>query len=98
MSMTLTELSENLKTRLGDAIVDSTLALGELTIVVPKEQLLEVCAVLRNEGAFDFAQLIDLCGVDYSEYGEGDWRQARFAIVYHLLSVQLNQRLRLKVF
>jgi NADH-quinone oxidoreductase subunit C len=42
--------------------------------------------------------LIDLCGVDYSSYGEGVWQGARFAVVYHLLSVSLNQRVRLKVF
>ena len=53
---------------------------------------------LRDAPALKFEQLIDLCGVDYAEYAEGAWQGARFAVVYHLLSVSLNQRLRLRVF
>ena len=45
-----------------------------------------------------FEQLIDLCGVDYSDYGDGRWEGLRFCVVSHLLSVSLNQRVRLKVF
>ena len=65
---------------------------------LPGEKLLEVCKALRDEPEFSFEQLIDLCGVDYLEYGETAWQGSRFAVVYHLLSLKNNQRLRLKVF
>jgi NADH-quinone oxidoreductase subunit C len=54
--------------------------------------------ILRDHPALKFESLIDLCGVDYSTYGDGAWDGARFAIVTHLLSVTNNQRLRLRVF
>ncbi len=73
-------------------------ALGEVTLEIPRERLLECCRALRDEADFSFEQLIDLCGVDYSQYGEGKWEGERFAVVYHLLSVQHNRRLRLRVF
>ncbi len=73
-------------------------ALGELTLEIPRERLLESCRILRDEANFAFEQLIDLCAVDYSEYGDGRWQRERFAVVYHLLSVQHNHRLRLRVF
>ncbi|MFA5531111.1 MAG: NADH-quinone oxidoreductase subunit C, partial [Thiohalomonadaceae bacterium] len=59
---------------------------------------LAVCQALRDEDAFQFEQLIDLCGVDYLEYGEGTWQGPRFGVVYHLLSVSHNQRLRIRTF
>src|SRR5690606_18494554 len=72
--------------------------LGEITIEVRAEDYLEVAGILRDAPALRFEQLIDLCGVDYVDYGEGAWQGARFAVVCHLLSVSLNQRLRLRVF
>ena len=54
--------------------------------------------MLRDSVGCQFEQLIDLCGVDYSEYKNGDYAGLRFCVVTHLLSVALNQRLRLKVF
>jgi NADH-quinone oxidoreductase subunit C len=54
--------------------------------------------LLRDAAGCKFEQLIDLCGVDYSEYGEGRWDGARYCVAVHLLSVSLNQRVRLKVF
>lgn len=92
------DLAASLQGRFGDALADCRVAVGEVTVDVRREKLLEVCAALRDEPAFGFEQLIDLCGVDYLEYGEGSWQGPRFAVVYHLLSVQNNQRLRLKVF
>jgi NADH-quinone oxidoreductase subunit C len=53
---------------------------------------------LRDHAELKFEQLIDLCGVDYSDYKEGQWEGARYAVVLHLLSVSLNQRVRLRVF
>lgn len=91
-------LAESLQEHFGDALANCRVAVGEVTVDVRREKLLEVCTVLRDEPAFGFEQLIDLCGVDYLEYGEGSWQGPRFAVVYHLLSVQNNQRLRLKVF
>jgi NADH-quinone oxidoreductase subunit C len=55
-------------------------------------------AALRNEADLQFEELVDLCGVDYSTYGEGAWQGRRFAAVTHLLSIQKNWRLRVRVF
>jgi NADH-quinone oxidoreductase subunit C len=57
-----------------------------------------VCTALRDTPGLQFEQLIDLCGVDYSDYKEGAWQGRRYAVVYHLLSVALNQRVRLRAF
>ncbi len=73
-------------------------ALGEVTLEIPREQLLDVCTILRDEEPFSFEELIDLCAVDYSEFGDGAWDGARFGVVYHLLSIRNNQRLRLRTF
>ncbi|MEJ5211941.1 MAG: NADH-quinone oxidoreductase subunit C [Burkholderiales bacterium] len=71
---------------------------GELTLVIPREGMLEVMRLLRDDYDLRFEQLIDLCGVDYSTYGEGTWQGRRFAAVYHLLALGKNQRLRVRVF
>jgi NADH-quinone oxidoreductase subunit C len=73
-------------------------ALGEITIQCKAENLIATCTKLRDHAELKFEQLIDLCGVDYSDYKEGAWQGPRFAVVLHLLSVSLNQRVRLKVF
>ncbi len=91
-------LADSLKEKFGDNILESSLYVGELTIELKKEALIATCEALRDEPNFQFEQLIDLCVVDYSEYGEDAWIKSRFAVVYHLLSVANNQRLRLKVF
>jgi NADH-quinone oxidoreductase subunit C len=59
---------------------------------------LTIAEKLRDHAALDFDQLVDLCGVDYSTYGNGTWTGERFAVVSHLLSHRLNARLRLRVF
>ena len=98
---------------------------GELTYEVAKGDLIEVATALRNEADFGFEMLMDVCGVDYLDYGSDEWNtddatgtgfsrgvehkpvildeadefdQRRFAVVYHLLSLQHNFRLRLRVF
>ena len=71
---------------------------GELTLIVARADMLAVMRLLRDDFNFNFEQLIDVCGVDYQSYGEGAWQGKRFATVYHLLSVNKNQRLRVRVF
>ena len=73
-------------------------ALGEVTVVVAAEQLSDVMRTLRDRPEFRFESLIDACGVDYSTYGDGAWDGARFAAVYHLLSLSHNHRLRVRSF
>jgi len=98
MTPRLEQLSASLQSALGDRIVSLAEYVGELTLVVHAADLIESCALLRDHEELRFEQLIDLCGVDYSEYGNGTWDGPRYAVVYHLLSVSLNQRLRLRVF
>jgi NADH-quinone oxidoreductase subunit C len=83
---------------LGDKVRNVTLALGEVAVVVSPANYLEVMQVLRDAPGCRFDILSDLCGVDYSTYGDGIWEGPRFCVVSHLLSVELNQRVRVKVF
>ena len=98
MTTRLETLTENLKLALGDKLSRLTSNVGEITIECKAGELLNVCLILRDHAELKFEQLMDLCGVDYAEYGDGLWDGLRFAVVYHLLSISLNQRLRLKVF
>ena len=70
----------------------------ELTMVIEPADLLGVGQILRDAPDLRFEQLIDLCGVDYLSYKEGAREGRRFAVVYHLLSITHNQRLRLRAF
>lgn len=98
MSAKLNQLLSQLQTVLGDKITQHTLALDELTIECKAADYLSVCQMLRDSPTLKFEQLIDLCGVDYQEYGDGAYDGLRYAVVCHLLSVTLNQRLRVRVF
>jgi NADH-quinone oxidoreductase subunit C len=98
MSTSLATLQQTLSDALGERLQSATLALGELTAVVKSADLIEACTVLRDDPRLSFEQLIDLCGVDYSHYGDGNREGPRFAAVYHLLSVRHNRRLRLRCF
>ena len=98
MPPSLETLSAALNEALGDGVLTQTVALGQLAAEVKPGELLSVCGKLRDAPGLRFDTLIDLCGVDYSQHGEGAWNGARFAVVYHLLSVELNQRLRLRTF
>jgi len=82
----------------GDKVKRLTTALGEVELVVSAADVLAVAQLLRDAPGCQFEQLVDLCGVDYSDYKAGAYEGPRFAVVMHLLSVSLNQRLRLKVF
>jgi NADH-quinone oxidoreductase subunit C len=83
---------------LGDKAKRIDLRLGEVTVLVTPANYIEAALILRDHPACKFEQLLDLCGVDYSEYRMGDYDGPRYAIVSHLLSVSLNQRVRLRVF
>ena len=98
MSAKLETLSQNLQKHLGDRVASLKLALGEVTIEVAAADYLAVMQTLRDEAELGFEELIDLCGVDYSSYGDGAWQGKRFAAVSHLLSLANNWRLRVRVF
>ncbi len=67
------QLLEQLQDRFGDTLREAVLSLGEVTIEVLPEDLLDTCRALRDERAFGFEQLIDVCGVDYLSFGEDEW-------------------------
>jgi NADH-quinone oxidoreductase subunit C len=125
MSKRTQALAASLSARFGAILEQVYSGCDQLTYVVPKESLLDVCQALRDESDFAFEMLIDLCGVDYLSYGEAEWEtrsatdhgfsrgvqretivpdadtqfdSRRFAVVYQLLSVSRNVRLRLRVF
>ncbi len=102
-SSRLETLSFCLQNVLADKLVSMSAQLGELTASVRAGDLLQVMETLRDHPDLRFEMLIDLCGVDYSAYGSESGPQEdrigqRFAIVYHLLSLDHNHRLRLKTF
>lgn len=122
----MSEPLQSLETRLREHFADKMLTLksssGQLTLELLPAQLLEVCQRLRDDHDFAFAQLSDLCGIDYAAYGQADWEtqnttrtgfsrgvskgiydehkatHSRFAVIYHLLSIKHNERLRLRCF
>lgn len=95
-------MNETLQTALGELLGAKIARLdeyvGELTIEVKRADLIDVMRALRDQPSLYFEQLIDLCGVDYLSYADGAWDGPRFAVVYHLLSVRNNQRLRVRVY
>lgn len=99
----LENLSNTITNVLLDRIVSKHHLFDEITIVIKAEDVKSVATILRDHEDLGFDTLMDLCGVDYLTYGDersllGATRGRRFAVVYHLLSVRLNQRLRVKVF
>ncbi|WP_454763445.1 NADH-quinone oxidoreductase subunit C [Cupriavidus campinensis] len=98
MANNLDTLKAALEKVLGKRVQSLTEAVGELTLIVKAEDYLEAARLLRDDPSLRFEQLLDLCGVDYSDYAEGTWDGLRFAAVSHLLSVTHNWRLRLRVF
>ena len=94
-------LKANIATALSGRAKRVSLALGEVTVVVSSGDYLEAAGLLRDAPGCQFEMLVDLCGVDYSEYKDnrdGAFDGGRYCVVSHLLSVSLNQRVRLKVF
>lgn len=121
MTDTPETLAARINDRFADRINDCKVAYGQVTIELSPAHLIEVCRALRNEPEFSFEQLSDLCGVDYSTYGQADWEtrdttstgfsravykgvfhkaepdeKHHLAVVYHLLSLKHNRRLRLR--
>lgn len=119
--MSIQVLQERLNKRFAEKFESLVVANNEITIEVPIKELTGICRSLRDEEQFDFAQLIDLCAVDYLTYGCDDWetdqatftgfsrgvervhekstwKKPRFAVVYHLLSIKNNWRLRIRCF
>ncbi|NRR29881.1 NADH-quinone oxidoreductase subunit C [Oxalobacteraceae bacterium] len=97
MTTQLEVLQTALATAFGERI-SVTVALGEITLVVKADDYLATMTTLRDDASLGFDQLIDLCGVDYSTYGDGAWGGLRFAVTSHLLSVKHNWRVRVRVF
>lgn len=97
----LETLKHNLLAQFGEGL-ELVEALGELTLDVTADKWLDACATLRDQPSLDFATCIDLCGVDYSTYGQPAFDQPapqfpqRYAVVVHLLSVTHNWRLRVR--
>ncbi|WP_194723540.1 NADH-quinone oxidoreductase subunit C [Noviherbaspirillum malthae] len=98
MTTKIETLEAAVRNALGGQIQDLKVALGEVTIVVAASDYLSAMRVLRDHADLRFEELIDLCGVDYSTYGDGVWDGPRFAVVSHLLSVTHNWRIRVRVF
>jgi NADH-quinone oxidoreductase subunit C len=99
----LEDLTGTLQRVCGDRLQSVEIARGEVTAIIEPERLLETATLLRDAPELRFQQLMDLCGVDYSAYG-GAVNEApvahgaRYAVVYHLLSVVHNRRLRLRLY
>ncbi len=87
----LLKLSKRLQETLKTDFLNSLIRLGELTVTVKRESVEKVLSYLRDHKDYLFKELIDLCGVDYPD------RPERFEVVYHLLSLKFNRRIRIKV-
>ena len=101
MNMTMTKLDTlgiAVQQVLGVMLHECITVLGEMTVVVKADDYLSAMQALRDHSDLCFEELIDLCGVDYSTYGEGTWQGPRFAVVSHLLSITHNWRIRVRVF
>jgi len=100
MAMTpkLQRLHDRLLNVLGERVVMLAERLGELTLEVRAADYLSTAQTLRDHPDLRFAQLIDLCGIDYSTYGDRPWPRERYAVALQLLSLEHNWRLRLRAF
>ncbi len=98
MSLKLDQLQANLASALGDKVGKVIVEHEQVILEVSAANYIAAATVLRDDPSLDFSQLIDLCGVDYAEWGGGAWTGMRFAVVSQLLSIQHNVRLRLRVF
>lgn len=98
MSDYYNKLADSLRNRFAGMFDECFVNVGQLNFVVKKQNLIEVCTALRDEAEFAFEEMIDLCGVDYSEYAGETWEGERFAVTYQLLSVKNNHRVRVRAF
>ena len=97
MTTKLEVLQLALEKALGEGAAISA-ALGEVTVVVKAADYIKTMQTLRDDPSLAFEEMIDLCGVDYSQYGEGTWDGPRYAVTTHLLSLANNWRVRVRVF
>ncbi len=98
MTQKLDTLQAALEAALGAKLHQLVRARGEITVTVHASVYVDAARILRDDSSLQFEQLIDLCGVDYSDYKNLAWDGQRYCIVTHLLSVSHNWRVRLKVF
>ena len=98
MAQQIEALTAALSSALGDAVDAPAVAHGEVTLTVRQPQLAHTMRLLRDRAELRFELLCDLCGVDYSTYGGGGRDGPRYAVVYHLLSLAHNRRLRVRTF
>ena len=98
MPATPEQISEAVSATLGHRLKSIKIAFGEVTATVAAADYVAAATLMRDSAGCKFEQLIDLCGIDYSEYKDGQYDGLRYCVSSHLLSVSLNQRLRLKVF
>ena len=94
----VSQLGSTIASVLGAKAKSVKIALGEITVVVMAADYVASALLLRDAEGCKFEQLMDLCGLDYSEYKDGQYDGLRYCVAVHLLSVSLNQRVRLKVF
>jgi NADH-quinone oxidoreductase subunit C len=87
----LETLGQAIKADAAGAVGDVHIAHGELTLTAPAGRIVDLLALLRDNPSYRFVQLLDICGVDYPD------RELRFDVVYHLISLTLNRRIRIKV-
>jgi len=92
------QISDAVALALGEKLKSIQITFGEVTATVAAADYLVAARLLRDAAGCKFEQLIDLCGIDYSAYKDGQYDGLRYCVASHLLSVSLNQRLRLKVF
>ena len=98
MTQKLDTLQAALQSALGPSILLLVRERGEITLTVAADRYPAVAGLLRDDPSLQFEQLIDLCGVDYSEYKNEPREGLRYCVVLHLLSITHNWRVRLKVF
>ena len=98
MSTAAETLSAAVSAALGERVKSVTVERDEVTAVIPANAMIDALRDLRDRPELRFDMLIDVCGVDYRGYGDGAYEGARFAAVYHLLSLPHNRRLRVRVF
>lgn len=96
--MNLNPLVDALQDVLGERILGLSTALDQVTVEISADCHRVVCERLRDDPRLGFEVMIDLCGIDYSTYGNTDWDGPRFAVVLQLLSIRNNQRMRLRAF
>jgi NADH-quinone oxidoreductase subunit C len=98
MATKIETLAAAARAALGEGLKDAVTATGEVTLVVAPERLVAAMRTLRDTPSLRFEMLIDACGVDYATYANQPWEGPRFAVVYHLLSLANNWRVRVRAF